>query len=100
MSTRTKAEFCGGRGGCGRRAGARGAALVRGRLSGLSLAGCPGTISNPDDFRAARNPTCSLSVDVETGLVAPRCGASGCHDANATSGQLDLVSPNPMSRLV
>ncbi|MBL8955331.1 MAG: hypothetical protein JNK82_31445 [Myxococcaceae bacterium] len=51
----------------------------------VALAACdPGTLENPDRFRACM-------IDVEVDIFLPKCGSAGCHAAN--SAQIDLVSP-------
>ncbi|MBW2223052.1 MAG: hypothetical protein JRF54_02335, partial [Deltaproteobacteria bacterium] len=70
--------------------------LTCGVLSALVIAGCPGSLSNPDDFIDGG----SIDKDAET-ILAESCGTTGCHDASpqAQAG-LDLISPNVESRVV
>ncbi|MBW2404445.1 MAG: hypothetical protein JRF42_11730 [Deltaproteobacteria bacterium] len=65
-------------------------------VSALVIAGCPGSLSNPDDFIDGG----SIGKDAET-ILAESCGTTGCHDASpqAQAG-LDLISPNVESRVV
>lgn len=67
-----------------------------GLLSALVIAGCPASLSNPDDFIDGG----SIEKDAET-ILAESCGTTGCHDASpqAQAG-LDLISPNVESRVV
>ncbi len=70
------------------------------------LAGCPGTLANPDAFRDAgeaaeaapteAGPTCP---DVPTTILAPQCGTAGCHAATSPAASLDLVSPDAFARM-
>ena len=67
---------------------------------GCVVAGCPGTLSDPDAFTddPRGNPECT-EADVEALLVAT-CGTSNCHDPIEPAGQLDLASADVASRLV
>ena len=72
------------------------ASLTYGVLSALVIAGCPASLSNPDDFIDGG------SIDKEAeAILAESCGTTGCHDASpqAQAG-LDLISPNVESRVV
>ena len=62
----------------------------------LVISGCPGSLSNPDDFIDGG----VVEKDAEM-ILAESCGTSGCHDATpqAQAG-LDLISPNVESRVV
>ena len=62
----------------------------------LVISGCPGSLSNPDDFIDGG----VVEKDAEM-ILAESCGTSGCHDATpqAAAG-LDLISPNVESRVV
>lgn len=79
----------------------------------LCLAACAGELDNRDQFLDAgggngggsdagngAGPVCDLYTDIQAELVAPKCGTSVCHDANAPSEGLDLVSPGAAARLV
>jgi hypothetical protein len=72
------------------------ASFTIGVLSLLVLSGCPGSLSNPDDFIDGG----VVEKDAEM-ILAESCGTSGCHDATpqAQAG-LDLISPNVESRIV
>jgi hypothetical protein len=72
------------------------ASFAYGVLSALVIAGCPGGLSNPEDFIDAG----SIEKDAET-ILADSCGTTGCHDASpqAQAG-LDLISPNVEGRVV
>jgi len=58
--------------------------------------GCPGGLSNPEDFIGGG----ATPKDAET-VLAQSCGTMGCHDDSpqAQAG-LDLLSPNVDTRLV
>ena len=64
---------------------------------GLSsvLLGCPGTLSNPEDF--VDQPECTGATVQE--IFDSSCGGSNCHDADQPAQGLDLVSPNVEARL-
>jgi hypothetical protein len=72
------------------------ASFTIGVLSLLVISGCPGSLSNPDDFIDGG----VVEKDAEM-ILAESCGTSGCHDATpqAQAG-LDLISPNVESRVV
>ena len=72
------------------------ASFTFGVCSGLVLAGCPGSLSNPEDFMdGGTNPKSAEMV------LADSCGIVGCHDATSLAAAgLDLVSPNVESRVV
>lgn len=70
-----------------------------GPLLWVALAGCVGSIDNPEQFGPA--PECRITLDVED-LFRQRCGTGTCH-GNETAdpaADLDLVSPNPGPRIV
>lgn len=60
------------------------------------IAGCPASLSNPEDFIDGG----AVGKDAET-ILAESCGTLGCHDATplAQAG-LDLVSPGVEARVV
>jgi len=72
------------------------ASFTFGVASLLVISGCPGSLSNPDDFIDGG----LVEKDAEM-ILAESCGTTGCHDATpqATAG-LDLISPNVESRVV
>ena len=72
------------------------ASFTYGVLSVLLIAGCPGSLSNPEDFIDGG----STEKDAKT-ILADSCGTMGCHDASpqAQAG-LDLISPDVESRVV
>lgn len=72
------------------------ASYTYGVLLALVIAGCPASLSNPEDFIDGG----SIEKDAET-ILAESCGTTGCHDASpqAQAG-LDLISPNVESRVV
>jgi hypothetical protein len=60
----------------------------------VSLAGCPGSLSNPDDFGDG-----GVEIkDAET-ILADNCTV-GCHNPTQMQADLDLLSPNVASRVV
>ncbi len=63
-----------------------------------SAPGDLGGTSSPD---AAPEPAppCTLSVDLESGLLRPRCATSGCHSESDQAAGLDLQSPGVLARL-
>ena len=72
------------------------ASLTCGVLLVLLIAGCPASLSNPEDFIDGG----TVEKEAET-ILAESCGTTGCHDASpqAQAG-LDLISPNVESRVV
>lgn len=74
-------------------------------LSMLSLAGCPGRITDPTPFIGGGGDgsmvTCSIpATQIEAQLIQPRCATSGCHDRASRQGSLDLQSADIAARLV
>ena len=84
-----------------------------GCLALLGLAGCPGTLADREAFEAAMIEAGTLEAgavtgddtdasfqcpDVPSGILAARCGLSGCHGSTPAAG-LDLVSPDVHARL-
>lgn len=64
-------------------------------LVATALAGCPGSLDDPERFYDGG------CVDVPSKLFVPTCGVSaGCHTATLPASQLDLVSPDVEKRLV
>jgi hypothetical protein len=57
--------------------------------------GCPGTIDDPTPFLTTEQGCADIQ-----GLFAERCGQSQCHSDSNAIANLDLLSPNPASRLV
>ncbi len=72
------------------------ASLTCGVLLALVVAGCPASLSNPEDFIDGG----TVEKEAET-ILAESCGTTGCHDASpqAAAG-LDLISLNVESRVV
>jgi hypothetical protein len=67
-------------------------------LVALGLAGCPGSLEDPERFALADGSAC---LDVPTTLLGAKCATgAGCHVAEAPGGDLDLVSPGLAARLV
>ncbi|MBI5512454.1 MAG: hypothetical protein HY909_01725 [Deltaproteobacteria bacterium] len=81
---------------------------------GFLLVGCPGSIDDPEPFRAARRAgvgvpdgapppdggaRCPPGPDVEREVFRARCAVSGCHDATARATGLDFESPGIGMRL-
>lgn len=62
---------------------------------GSVLLGCPGTLSNPDEF--TEQPECTGATVEE--IFENSCGGGNCHDADQPAQNLDLVSPNVADRL-
>lgn len=60
-----------------------------------ALAGCPGSLDNPERFKDGGGADCS---DVPA-LLAMKCGTSGCHASSNPANGLDLASDDPMGRL-
>jgi hypothetical protein len=60
------------------------------------LAGCPGSLSNPEDFIDGGSVAKSAEM-----ILADSCGIPGCHDATAQAqAGLDLLSPGVAGRVV
>src|SRR5215471_15697582 len=82
--------------------------LVGSCVALLGLTGCPGSLDVPAAFEVDAGVSTSTSStssstscgDVPTGVLAPRCGISGCHGSPMSQAKLDLVSPNVYMRLV
>lgn len=60
----------------------------------LLAAGCPGRLEERERFAS-----CPPGM-VENELLAAKCGAGACHDAEDPEANLDLVSPGVRSRLL
>ena len=59
------------------------------------LGGCPGTLSNPDDFiDGGTGPRTAQAVFDDS------CATAGCHDDVSTAAELDLLSPGVEGRVV
>ena len=59
----------------------------------MVFAGCPGSLSNPEDFMDGGTSAAMLLAD--------GCGTDGCHDDSLDpEAGLDLLSPNVESRVV
>ena len=72
------------------------ASLSFGLCSALVFAGCPGSLSNPDDFVDGG----TIPKTAET-VLAESCGVVGCHDDSPDpEAGLDLLSPNVENRVV
>ncbi len=63
------------------------------------LWGCPGELENPERFTNASTGT-SGCINIETELFPQRCADTNCHNATDQLGDLDLVSPGVVNRLV
>lgn len=75
--------------------------MVRAALAvlGVALAGCAGTLDDPDDW--VDGPAeCELAIDVETDLLMQRCTGSVCHEGAAPAGGMDLASPGIAGRVL
>jgi hypothetical protein len=59
-------------------------------LVAVALAGCPGTLENPEDF----NISCGDTV------LADRCATSGCHDGTTQAANLNLTRDGLEARVV
>jgi hypothetical protein len=74
-------------------------------LASLSLAACPGRITDPSPFIGGGGEggttACSIaSTQIESQLIRPRCATNGCHDRSSRAGSLDLQSANVAARLI
>ena len=67
---------------------------------GALLAGCPGSLDDPDRFRDGGATVDAACFDPPVDLFPQRCGTSGCHNASMPAQGLDLVSADVASRLV
>jgi hypothetical protein len=73
------------------------ASLICGLCSIVLLGGCPGALSNPDDFvDGGTGPEPRSAQDV----FDDSCATVGCHDDVTLAGELDLLSPGVESRVV
>jgi len=78
-----------------------------GLVIGALLAGCAGTLDDPERYDVARQesqpsatPSCADIAGVPTTILGARCATAGCHDASAGSAaKLDLASPQLHARL-
>jgi hypothetical protein len=66
----------------------------------LGVAGCPGSLNDPAAFELDASAEGGPCPDIPSGLLAPRCGLSGCHAGPMPAEGLDLVSPDVYERLV
>ncbi|HEX4474679.1 MAG TPA: PA14 domain-containing protein [Polyangiaceae bacterium] len=65
------------------------------------VAGCPGTLENPERFeRASSSSAVDCAAVVVPQLLSNQCAVSGCHSATNPAQGLDHASPNVLSRLV
>src|SRR5262249_18699898 len=62
----------------------------------LVLAGCPGTLDDPAQFKGDGSIAC---FDVPTEL-ASNCTGAGCHNSKDKAQMMDLQSPGVATRLV
>ncbi len=85
--------------------GARARILVVAIAAVGALAGCPGSLEDPARFDSefgigdagtgGSSPACP---DIPT-FLATTCGTAGCHSAASPQQNLDLVSPDVLTRL-
>lgn len=66
--------------------GAVGLGAVGLALGVVGLAGCPGSLENPEAFGDA-----STVCDAPNTILGPRCATSNCHDAEDPISNLDLT---------
>lgn len=71
------------------------ASIGFGLVSAFVVAGCPGSLSNPNDFIDGG----TIPKDAET-VFEESCATVGCHDDVTTASNLDLLSPGVEDRLV
>jgi len=71
------------------------ASVVFALVSALAVAGCPGSLANPDDFIDGG----TIPKDAET-VFEESCGTAGCHDDVTSASDLDLLSPGVEGRVV
>jgi len=64
------------------------------------LTGCPGELTNADEFPDTPLPPCPSNIDVERDIFAQRCGSSACHEGDDPQAGLDLISPGVFERLL
>jgi hypothetical protein len=64
----------------------------------IGLAGCPGSLEDPERFRGGGGGACS--VDTETEILSATCSASICHDSDMPTAGLDLSGTAVASRLL
>lgn len=64
------------------------ASLTLGLCSVGALAGCPGSLSNPEDFIDGGSTDKSAEM-----ILEERCGIGGCHDDITKAQFLDLLTP-------
>ena len=75
----------------------------------LPLTGCPGSLDDPERFLQAScggpgQPTCTstngpMLEPIQTDVLIPRCGFSGCHVQPNAQGDLDLASGGLRARV-
>ncbi len=72
-------------------------ALLAFAVGALPIAGCPGSLANPDAFGDGGGiPTKSAEE-----VFAESCGTTGCHDdSSQAQAGLDLISPGVADRVV
>ncbi|MBX3131364.1 MAG: hypothetical protein KF718_31895 [Polyangiaceae bacterium] len=74
----------------------------------FGLAGCPGSLADPERFLEAGAATCPPGTDVEKEIFAPLtssgktggCASSLCHDADEPAAGLDLITPGIAGRVL
>jgi hypothetical protein len=71
------------------------ASVAFGLVSTFVIAGCPGSLANPDDFIDGG----AVPKDAQT-VLDESCATAGCHDDVTSSAGLDLLSPGVEGRLV
>jgi hypothetical protein len=81
------------------------AQMLCGSWIALALAGCPGSLDNPELFRdggvgAGGGGNAGPCGDVPTAIFAPKCGGTGCHGGVGPQQGLDLEAPGVAARVV
>lgn len=66
-------------------------------IGSLLLVGCPGGLSNPEDFIGGAGGSPGTTVEL---VFEVNCGNAVCHDSDQPAAGLDLVSPDVASRTV
>ena len=66
----------------------------------VTLTACPGSIENRERFLDGAVFDCSDPLDVPTAVFKRNCNNEICHDSEEPAGDLDLDSPDLLSRLI
>ncbi len=69
-------------------------------LGSALLAGCPGSLENPERFPELPLVECTLSIDVEQDLFPMYCSGEGCHAGEDPAAGLRLFETDAFANMV